>query len=200
MFANIASHGSLGKLQKTLVVAIALVVLFCSISVGKAYAWGDQYAFGATARVDKFTISILDITQPTGTYLTIYGPNLTVYRSPKTSGGQMITVKTFLDLYTIYGTKYGWYPVLQTTETLPIASGWYFAGFSDVRFALRSDTARGYYRVRYQVTWVANGQQLAWAEIVPNIATDFYCVNSGLRLCRSLAGSFQVGIYGTNIW
>jgi hypothetical protein len=198
MSAKTGFRGLVGMFQKTLMVTLVLVVLFSSLPVGQAYAWGTGERLGTWGGVSNLPmIDLGDITQPYGTYFTVWSSGGPVaQRNPASIGAQNVTATYSLDQYV--GTT--WRTIKNQSYVLPIGANWYSATFPAVRFELPVQS-RGYYRVRLMFHWFAsNGAFLGAVEVISTLASDFSCNYSSMRPCQPSAGYFRIGQYGTTLW
>lgn len=115
--------------------------------------------------------------------LIIYGPY--VYRSPATSGAQIVTVNT-----TVYRWSNGWYAQTQRTQQLTIP-----AGYSGTRFStwnVLPNTGGAKY-VAFAIVWAnAYGQPIATQGIAMNTAGDYVCQTRLTTKCTAYPGFVTV--------
>ena len=199
MHAKLVSHKLVGKVLMTFVIALGLVVPTSFLSVGKASAWSNGTSTGSagTILVDQ-QIDLYDMVNSSGPYFWVKGDGAHIRRSPFSTGTQNVAAKYLLEQ--LVGTN--WVTIQSSPYFLGqiVAGGFYEHIFPDVNFILSSGS-HGVLRVRYLFIWYDDWGHYAGQEIVPNSASDYLCTFvSNLRPCRTGAGFFQIGIYGTNRW
>ena len=197
MFAKVVSGKLFGKFQKTLMVAVALILLFGSLPVDKAYAWSITPQSGKGGSVVLPQIHIGDQYMPYGqTQFTLYsqtGP--VVYRSPAAAGAQTVSLVYVLETY-VNGK---WVFVTQS-KVFNQQIGAAQVGTIFPALYVQPLVARGYFRLSYFVGWKdANGAGLGHSLVSSNLASDYKCVTT-VRWCRTAPGWFQTGAYMENTW
>lgn len=198
MSAKTGFRGLVGKLHKTLMVALVLVVLFSSLPIGKAYAWSYANPISRPGAVSvPPAIYIGDLMMPWGsTAFTLYGSTGPVaYRSPGSSGAQIVGAQYFVQTWN--GSR--WVNTAQTgTFTGQISASQTYYRFPAPY--IQPLVSRGTFRVMYTFVWTTTaGATLGATNVLPNLKNDHICVTT-LRLCQTSAGYFQTGGYRTGTW
>lgn len=197
MFAKSVVKGSLGKLQKVLLVAAALVVLMAGLPVGQAYAWSYANLSGRPGSVGIPTIYIGDLLMPWGsTQFTLYGNTGPVaYRSPASTGAQQVSA--VYTVQTLVGSSW------VNTATTGVFYGQISAAQGSYRFPapyIQPVASRGIFRVSWSFVWsTSTGVSLGATNVISHLASDHVCVTPH-RLCKSYPGYFQTGGYRTGTW
>jgi len=205
MFTKIASQGSVGRVQKTLVVLLALVVLFVSVPLDQAFAFSYTPVSGTIGNVSVPTIYVGDLTTscaiiydyrvcpPVFTLYAETGP--IAYRSPGSSGSQIVYAKYLVDQWD--GSKW------VTIAVSDLLRGQIGANQTSLRFAapyMPLQVARGYFRFTWAFDWYTkDGALLGSTYIHSNLASDHVCVTP-IRLCQSYNGYVRTGGYQTGGW
>ncbi len=205
MFAKSVSNGSLGKFQKVLIVALALLVLFAALPVGQASAWYYSQASGVRGNVTLPVISILEKRDPCfPVYGTMVCPSMlhlisytgpTVYRSAAAAGAQIVQGMYVLEMWN----GAAW-TVIARSSIMQKQIGAYQNGVQFPTLTLTPQIGRGIFRVTWLFSWFnSGGARIGSAVISSNQASDHICSNP-YRLCKSLPGYFQTGGLQTGAW
>ena len=197
MYSTVVSKRPINMFRKRAVAVLALVILFVSLPVGKAYAWTYYNSAGRPGAASGTTIYIGDLYMPWGgNQFTLYsniGP--VAYRSPATTGAQVVSA-----IYAVENwTGAGWVVTAKTD----IFTGKIGANQSYYRFPtpyIQPIQSRGIFRVSFIYFWRSStGVFLGSTQVISHLATDHVCLTS-YRLCKSYPGYFQTGGYQTGTW
>ena len=175
MFAKSVSRGSVGKFHKTLMVALALVVLFASLPAGKAYAWGMVNRYRAPV-VNQGPLNVTMGSNYGIPVLWVNGQGPIFDSNNIAWGNHTVTAQYQLEqwLPNANGT-YGWKYItgIEHRSYVTLGTGPYVS-LDDVGFYIPL-SARGTYRVTFKIWWHNSAGIIAYTEVVPNTGYDFVC-------------------------
>jgi hypothetical protein len=175
------------KVQRTLVSALILMVLFSTFPTGKASAWAyDSWSLRPGA-VSAPAINVSNLRLGDGNiYLTLLSNTGAVaYRSPASTGAQNVAA-----VYTVQ--KWNGASWVNVTKKGPfigqISATQSYLVFNPVYITL--SPTNGYMRIVWSFVWsTTTGVQLGGTNLVSNLANDYVCLRPR---CFSYTGYFQV--------
>jgi hypothetical protein len=196
MFAKSVSRRSVGKLHKTLLVALALVVLFASLPLERAYAWYIPNKTGTTSQPYYYPLDLLAGANYGAWWVWVNGrgPAFQTINQLLPYNNSFYTMKAryVLEQYTSTGWKV---KSSQTPAPVPVTKGTGLSVQFDNVDLIIPWQSTGYFRVRYEIWWLDSaGRTIGYAIIAPNSASDFVCHPYQLRgkQCQSNAGNFWI--------
>jgi hypothetical protein len=198
MVTKAASKGLVGKVQKTLMVALAALVLLVSLPLHRAEAWQYLPVTGTSGAVGVPTICVREITHVirSGRYnvpivvrelslTSCTGTGPTVYRSPASTGSQTIRYQYFVERWD--GSRW----VITTTSnvtTYQIAATQSYINLPAPNLQPR---VQGHLRFTWAFDWYRNGVLLGGTFVVSHLASDYQCQLPNNR-CLLYPGYFYV--------
>jgi hypothetical protein len=197
MVTKAGSNGLVVKFQKILMVALALIVLFVSLPLDRAYAWSYKPVSGTRGNVSLPKIYVGDLYMPNGlTQFTLYGnTGPIVYRSAASTGIQIVKATYLVEKWD--GFKW---VIIKNSNLLQGQIGATQTYFQFAAPYIQPAIARGYLRFTWAFDWYAtNGVVLGATYVQSSLATDHVCVTK-VRLCQSYPGYFRTGGYLTGAW
>jgi hypothetical protein len=205
MFTKFSSRGSVTKFQKTLIIAIALAVLFLSIPLEQAQAFYVGQAEGTVGKIVLPVIYAGDIhitcvkiyaatvCPPVFTLYAQTGPVL--YRSPAFAGSQIVQGMYVVEQWD--GSK--WLPIAQS-NLLQAQIGATKEKVSLAQPYMPLTVGQGYFRFTWIFSWFSSkGDRLGSTIVLSNNKSEHECVTPA-RLCLSYDGFIRTGGYLTNEW
>jgi hypothetical protein len=205
MFTKTISNGAVKYFQRFTIFLLALVLIFGSLPVEKAYAWSYSSPSGRPGQVSVPTIRVYDQNNACAwingapvcvATLTLAGLGSPVaYRSPATTGTQLVAA-----VYTVQQWNgSGWVNITTSGPFLGEISPTQSSIIFPAPF-IQPDAYQGYFRVHYTFAWFTQtGTMLGSTSVFPNLSSDFQCVTN-YRLCQAYPGYFRTGSYQTGSW
>jgi hypothetical protein len=193
MSAKIGSKGLLSKLQKTLMVAVALVVLMASLPVRQAYAWSLVNPQGNVPIVYTHTIDLTGGSNAGGVVTRVWGRGPQMPSNNTLWGNYFVTVQYQLEKL-VMGTdgRATWAMIASIVHTVPVslATG-PMVFLPDVDFQIGWNYP-GIFRVTDKIWWHNSAGTFAYTAVVPNLTSDFMCQHGLLfgRPCQVGPGWF----------
>jgi hypothetical protein len=181
----------MSKVQKALVGAVILAMLFGALPTGKAHAWTYRNIVGRPGAVSVPTVRFGDTLLQTSAgpiaapRFDSAGRYVYVYRSRATSGDQI--VKAVYTLQRWSGSS--WVGIAQQgMMTRVIRAGQSYVAFPALDISPSNFRRSYYYRVTWAVGWATPAEAtLGGTMVVSNLATDHRCVTTRY-LCTAYAG------------
>jgi hypothetical protein len=153
------------------------------------YAWSYKVVTGKAGAVSVPYIYIGDLLMPYGIrQLTLYGNSPIAYRSPATTGSQIVSAQYYVEKWN----GSAWFITAKSPQYIKTISGTQAYVLMPKPYIQPVQTV-GTFRVTWLFTWsTSTGAPLGGVKIIPKLASDHVCVTP-YRYCKSSPGYFVTG-------